>query len=171
MRILLIVLLSIVVVASSLLGLAFSGSLTFGPANEKLRKAVTTLEEAKALPKGLTEEIAGKKQGDLLAVMERAIRAYRVTQVGGVAIAGLNIALLVLAIRRRARGTAIAAVLAVAVGAVCFVLTPPKDLGDEAIYFANSFLAISTVLASLLALIASRIGRAARVSVPARAPA
>jgi hypothetical protein len=171
MRILLIVLLSIVVVASSLLGLAFSGSLTFGPASEKLRKASATLEQAKALPKGLTQEIAGKKQGDLLAVMEGAIRAYRVTQVGGVAIAGLNIALLVLAIRRRAKGISIAAVLAVAAGAVCFVLTPPKDLGDEAIYFANSILAVSTVVVALLALIAGRVGRAVRVPSPARAPA
>src|SRR5262245_18745062 len=166
MRVVLIVLLSVVVVASSLLGLAFAGSITFGPAKEKVDNAVAALESAKSLPKGFVEQYAGKKQADMLPVFERAVRAYRVTQAGGVVIAGVNIALLVLAIRRRARGTSIAAGLAVAAAAIVFALTPARDLGDVAIYYANTLLAALTVLAALFALGASRVGRA-RVAAPA----
>ena len=96
------------------------------------------------------------------------IRGYRVTQVGGLALAVLNVALLVLAVRRRARGTAIAAALAVAVAAVCFAVTPSKERSDEAIYLANCLLAGASGLAALLALAAARAGRAAPLPAPAR---
>jgi hypothetical protein len=168
MRILCLVLLSIVVVVGAVLGGACAWSATIGPMGEKMTKLSETAAATKELSKltGDHEIIAGKSAKDAGSMIEQGLRGYRVLQFGGAAIVLLNIALLVLAIRRSSQKILIAGAVATVVGVVCFVLAPARAL-DETMYGMIVALSISVISSALFAWLADRAS--ARVAVaPAR---
>jgi ABC-type cobalamin transport system permease subunit len=89
-------------------------------------------------------------------VIEQGLRGYRVIQFGGAAIAIINIALLVFALRRSKKILVVGAVGA-AVGVACVVLAPAREL-DTTLHSIILALAISVVASALFAWVAGRAG-------------
>ena len=78
-------------------------------------------------------------------------------QVGGAAIALVNIALLIFAVRRRSKQILVAGGIAALVGIACFVLAPARAL-DETMHSIIVALAISVIGSALFAWLADRAG-------------
>jgi hypothetical protein len=162
MRILFLVLLSIVVLVGVFLGGSGAWSATKGPMAEKMAKLAESAAAAKEMGKltGNSAIVAGKTAGEASGLLEQGLRGYKVIQFGGAAIALINVALLVLAIKRHAKGIMIVGGLGVVLGIVCFVLSPPKQI-DDTMHMIISILGGSVILAALFAFLAGRSKAAA----------
>jgi hypothetical protein len=159
MRILSLVLLSIVVTVGALLGGAGAWSATKGPLGEKMAKLAEAAAATKELGKLTGDQaiVAGKSARDAGAAIEQGLRGYRVIQFGGAAIAVINIALLVFAIRRRSKQILVVGGVGAAVGVACVVLAPAREL-DTTMHSMILALAISVVASALFAWLAGRAG-------------
>lgn len=158
MRITMIVLLCIVVAAGALLGGGISWSLTAGPKAGDVKKSAELLSELKQVSKG---------NEPMLVMAEKVMRGLRVIQIGGAALALLDIILLVLVFKKNSKAIAIASGLAVILGIVFFVLGVPKELDDTA-HLIGTVLGVLAVAPALFALAADKFKRpAAAVGAPA----
>jgi hypothetical protein len=172
MRILFLVLLTIVALVGIGLGGAGAWSYTIGPNRDKIAEVTKTAQEAEALGvlMGKTELAKGQDVGSAADIMRQGLRGYRVMQVGGAAIALLNIVLIVLAVRRRSKAILIVGGIAVGAGLTCFIATPPRAL-DFTMYGINVAVAGSAAASALFAWLADWAARrrAGAVARPAMA--
>jgi len=153
-----IVLLSIVVAGGVLLGGGISWSLTAGPKSGDVKKSAELLSELKQVSKG---------NEPMLVMAEKAMRGLRVMQIGGAALALLDIILLVVVIKKNSKAVAIASGLAVILGIAFFVLGVPKEL-DDAAHLVSTVMGVLAVAPALFALGADKFKRpAAAVGAPA----
>jgi hypothetical protein len=160
MRILFLVLLTVVALVGIGLGGMGAWSGTVGPMHEKMAEMEKTAKEADAVGvlMGKSELFAGKDIAGAGDIMRQGLRGYRVAQIGGAVVALLDIALLVLALRRRSREILITGGVALAVGIACFLLTPPRAL-DETMYGIDVALAISAAASALFAWLSDKTAR------------
>ena len=91
---------------------------------------------------GKTELVPGVDASHTGDLMRQGLRGYRTAQIGGAAVALLDIALLVLALKRRSRAILVTGGVALATGIACFLLTPARAL-DDTIFDINVILASS----------------------------
>jgi hypothetical protein len=166
MRILFLVLLSIVVIAGVFLGATGAWSATKGPMSERMAKLAESAAAAKEVGKltGGHAIVAGKTADEAGSLIAQGLRGYRVIQLGGAAIALINIVLLVFAIKRNGKGIMVVGGLGVVVGIVCFVLSPPKQI-DDTLHMIISILAGSVILAALFSFLAGRPRNAAAPAI------
>jgi hypothetical protein len=149
MRITMIVFLSIAVLAGVLAGGGLSWSLTMGPKSGDMKKAGELLSEMKQV---------AKADSPGLMMLEQGMRGLRVLQFGGIALALIDIALLVLVIKRNSRAVLIGSIALVALSAITFLLKAPKDV-DDATYILGNTIAALALAPVLFALAADRFGR------------
>jgi len=171
MRIMFLVLLTIVALVGIGLGGAGAWSYTIGPNRDKIAELTKTAHEAEALGvlMGKTELVAGKDAAGTADIMRQGIRGYRAMQIGGAAVALLNIVLIALAVRRRSKAILIVGGAAVAVGLALFIATPPRMM-DSTMYGINVAISISAAASALFAWLADWAGRrAGPVAAPAMA--
>src|SRR5262245_35802554 len=158
MRITMIVLLCIVVVAGVLLGGGLSWSLTAGPRAADISKTSELLSEMKQVSKG-------NEPG--LVMLEKALRGARVMQIGGAALAVLDILLLVLVFKKNTKAVVVGSGLVAILGIVFFVLGVPKEL-DESAHLVTTVMGALALAPALFALAADKFKRpAAAVGAPA----
>jgi hypothetical protein len=149
MRITMIVLLCIAVLAGVLVGGGLSWSLTMGPKSGDVKKAGEMLTEMRQVVKG---------DSPGLTLLEQGMRGLRVIQFGGIALALIDIALLVLVFKRNSRGVLIGSIALIALTAITFLLKAPKEV-DEGTFLIGNTLAVLALAAALFALAADRFGR------------
>jgi len=156
MRILFLVLLSIAVLVGAGLGGVSAWSATKGPMSEKVADLAKAAEAAREVGKLTNQAVmAGKSADEAGSLIDKGLRAYRVVQFGGAAIALINIALLVLAIKRNARGILVVGGIGAVVGIVCFALNPGRQI-DEGMFYVLTLLGGSAIAAALFAYGAGR---------------
>jgi len=151
MRVTMIVFLCIVVVAGVLLGGGISWSLTAGPKAGDVTKSAELLKEMRQVAKG---DAPG------LVMLEKAMRGLRVVQIGGAALALLDIILLVVVFKKSSKAVMIVSGLAVVLGIVFFVLGVPKEV-DDAAHLVGTVLGVLAVAPALFALGADKFKKPA----------
>jgi hypothetical protein len=164
MRILCVVLLALAVLVGAALGGVTAWSATAGPMSERIARLADLVTKSKDVGKlGNVGLMKGMTMNEGNRLLEQGLRGYRVAQFGGAAIAILDITLLVLVFMRRSKPVLVAAGLALAVGVVCFALTPSRAV-DEALHTGLVILEGSVVSAALFAFLADRAGRRAALA-------
>jgi hypothetical protein len=168
MRILCLVILFITALVGALVGGGAGVSGTVGPLKERIATMEKTAGEARELGKltGKMELAGGKNASEASDLVASGVRGYKMAVFGGAAIAIINIALIVLAIRRRSKQILIVGGIGAALGIAIFALTPPRML-DDTLYAINVVLVISVVGSALFAFLADKTGKPA-VPAPAR---